>query len=61
MTRKHYNAIAAALRSSNAPMDTIYSVADALRGTNDRFDRAKFIDKCLEGPTMEQRANRGLP
>lgn len=43
MTRKTYNAIAAALAENGASPATITAIADALAPTNPRFDRARFI------------------
>ena len=55
MQRKHYNAIAAALYSGNAPHGLISDIADGLAEQNNKFDHSKFIDKACNGPSMEQR------
>jgi len=56
MQRKHYNAIAAALRSGHASTQLIADITSSLARDNFRFDRGKFELKAYEGPTMEQRA-----
>ncbi len=56
MQRKHYNAIAAALRSAGAGEELVHAVSRALEGTNPNFDGLRFRAKALEGETQEQRA-----
>lgn len=51
MTRKDYELIAGNVRSWDLPRDYkrafAYDLADALRGTNPRFDKARFIKACI--------------
>lgn len=42
MTRKHFRAIARALRESNASNATIEAIVATLWGFNDRFDAVLF-------------------
>ena len=56
MQRKHYNAIAAALRSGKATEDLIITIAEELCMDNEQFNQELFIDKAMNGPTMEQRS-----
>lgn len=56
MQRRHYNAIAAALRSGNTPLDIIATIAWTLHCNNPRFDYDKFTSKATTGPTQEQRS-----
>lgn len=56
MQRKHYNAIAAALRSGKASYSLAYHITVALQSSNPRFDYDKFMHKALSGPTQEQRS-----
>ena len=56
MQRKHYNAIAAALRSGKATEDLITTIAEELCMDSDLFNQDLFIDKAMNGPTMEQRS-----
>lgn len=56
MQRRHYNAIAAALRSGNASYSLAYNIAVALQSSNPRFDYDKFMHKAISGPTQEQRS-----
>lgn len=51
MTRKHFNAIAAALRRSGATPETVIAVAAALQDTNPRFDQPRFITAALPEET----------
>jgi DNA-binding FadR family transcriptional regulator len=46
MTRKHFEAIAAALKASNASMATVQAMCDVLAGMNPRFDTQRFIAAC---------------
>jgi hypothetical protein len=55
MTRKDYVVIAAALRrslersplaDSTGVIDAALAMADALAGTNPRFDRSRFLKAC---------------
>jgi len=56
MQRKHYNAIAAALRSGDAHPSLIRNISQDLGMDNPKFDKDKFTYKADRGPTMEQRA-----
>lgn len=56
MLRRHYNAIAAALRSGNTTYDLVYCIAVQLQLHNPRFDYDKFMNKAISGPTQEQRS-----
>jgi hypothetical protein len=58
MQRKHYNAIAAALRSGKATEDLITTIAEELCMDSDLFNQDLFIDKAMNGPTMEQRSTK---
>ena len=60
MQRKHYNAIAAALRSGKATEDLITAIAEELGLNNDLFNQELFIDKAMNGPTMAQRTKSYL-
>ena len=51
MTRKHFEAIAAVLKASNADPDLIRGMCDVLASTNPRFDRQRFID--ASSPSVE--------
>jgi hypothetical protein len=42
MTRKHFRAIASALKESNASNATIEAIVAKLWGFNDRFDAGRF-------------------
>ena len=44
MTRKHFEAIAAALKASKASMATVQAMCDVLAGMNPRFDRQRFLE-----------------
>lgn len=44
MSRKDFKLIAEALKRSNAPARVVQSMADALSGTNPRFDRSRFVE-----------------
>lgn len=48
MTRKHFRAIAAALRRTMASRATVRAVADALRMFNPRFDYMRFEHAALD-------------
>jgi len=56
MQRKHYNAIAAALRSGQANEKLICDIASRLYISNNKFNIDLFYAKAMTGPTMEQRA-----
>lgn len=63
MTRKDFELIAGAVRQTAAtvPFDNLAghvileqvarALAQALRSTNDRFDRERFVTACLKGTT----------
>jgi hypothetical protein len=44
MSRKHFEAIAASLKQSNAPRHVVEAMADTLAGFNPMFDRQRFIE-----------------
>ena len=44
MSRKHFVALARALRDSGASQDVVSAVASELAAFNPNFDRARFID-----------------
>lgn len=44
MTRKHFEAIAFALKINDASRDLISDMASTLAQTNPRFDKARFIE-----------------
>ena len=46
-TARDLNAIASALRDTNAPRITVDRIADALETTSPRFDRPRFIAAAL--------------
>ena len=57
MTRKDYVLIASALKANRDKwvvtptwLDAVYSVADALKADNARFDRARFLAACGVSP-----------
>lgn len=56
MQRRHYNAIAAALRSGKATNTLVTIIAQNLAQEHMKFDFNKFITKALHGPTQEQRS-----
>ena len=58
MYRRHYNAIAAALRSGRMDETQIYQIAFALEVNNRPFQRSIFIEKALHGLTQEQRSHK---
>ena len=43
MTRRDFQLISATLKSAVAPAYVVLAMADALAGTNPRFDRARFL------------------
>jgi hypothetical protein len=43
MTRKHFESLAAALKSSEASTDSIVAVANVCAAANPRFDRVRFL------------------
>ena len=51
MTHKDFKLIAAALAEAEADGTTIRILADALRGTNPRFDRGRFIAAASGSPS----------
>ena len=51
MTHKDYKLIAGALAEARVDRDTVEIVADALRGTNPRFDRDRFIAAASGTPS----------
>jgi len=50
MTRKHFQAVADALRVSDAPPDAVRDIAlalaDVFAGQNPLFDRERFLTAC---------------
>lgn len=46
MTRKHFRAIAEALKISNASLDTCRAIAQVCREDNPNFDTYKFLQAC---------------
>lgn len=46
MTRKHFKALAEALKDSKASLASCQAVADTLSQYNSRFDRTKFLEAC---------------
>lgn len=58
MYRKHYNAIAAALRSGKANETTVRDIARTLSEQFSNCDQDRFIDKALYGDTQEKRSKR---
>lgn len=44
MTRKDFNAIAAALKASNAPLNVVEAIADVCAQSNSRFNCDRFIE-----------------
>lgn len=46
MTRKHFKALAAALKDAGATREACERVATVLGTTNPRFDFAKFMTAC---------------
>ena len=44
MTRKHFEAIAAALKASRASVVTVHAMCNVLAGMNPRFDRQRFLE-----------------
>ena len=51
MTRKDFQLIADALSEAQADVKTVYIMSEALKKTNDQFDRKKFFDAYLVGRT----------
>jgi len=49
MTRKHFIALANAIRNSNDLDDVVGMVADVCSEANSNFDRDRFIDACIGG------------
>lgn len=47
MTRKHFEALADALRESGASMATVLKVADVCVTANPRFDYEKFVERAF--------------
>ena len=46
MTRKHFKALAEALRITEASRETITAIALVCHKANDNFDLSKFIEAC---------------
>lgn len=46
MSRKHFKAIAEALKSSKATLGVCQAVANEMYQFNSNFDRAKFLEAC---------------
>ena len=46
MSRKHYRAIAEALKESKAPIDVINAMAKVLKADNPNFDYHRFWQAC---------------
>jgi len=46
MSRKHYRALAQALKDSGASLQVIASIAKVLQADNPRFDSAIFFSAC---------------
>lgn len=46
MTRKHFVAIAIALKDASTVTEAAKNIATALAQTNPAFDRAKFLEAC---------------
>jgi hypothetical protein len=46
MTRKHYQAIAEAIRQGTEPVTLVELLMDIFEADNPRFDRARFMDAC---------------
>lgn len=49
MSKKHFIALAKALRAHAAPRSLVEAIADTCAGLNPALDRAKFIAAALEG------------
>ena len=47
MTKKHFIALALALRETNASLETIRAIAAVCQSANDNFDRDRFITASL--------------
>lgn len=58
MLRRHYNAIAAALRSGSVSEEVVRDIGDIFANTYDLFNYDKFVDKALNGKTQEQRSKQ---
>ena len=62
MTKKHFIALAAALREvaahprndSATHVACCHAIADAAEAFNPRFDRAKFLKACIPGDARSQ-------
>ena len=46
MTRKHFKAIAEALKTSKASLNTCQAIARELSAFNSQFNYAKFLEAC---------------
>lgn len=46
MSRKHFRAIAEALKNSKASLEVCHAIASEMYNFNPRFDRATFIKAC---------------
>lgn len=46
MSRKHFRAVAEALKETKAPFDVCYKMAQTLAQFNGQFDRNKFMEAC---------------
>ena len=44
MSRKHFIALAKALKESKAPLEVVKAVADELHQFNSNFDRTRFLE-----------------
>lgn len=52
MTRKHFIALAEALKESKAPHDVCARIAITLKQANPRFNPTRFMAACGWGETM---------
>ena len=47
LSKKHYNAIAEAIRTSNTISQVVLKLCDYFEEDNPRFDRHRFADACV--------------
>ena len=47
MTKKHFIALAAILKSQSAPPSLVSAIADWLAQINPNFDRERFVEACM--------------